>query len=207
MPPNGSAARGEALAELSVLQHHILTDKKVATLLQAAAQEDLNDIERSNSSYFCRGLRPRLIAVQKTLYMPLHADTNDSLNVFIDAPIVHLNGPTAGLTNKFEDVEMNKVLALTVAALMGLSSAAFAAETTAAPAPGATSTHTTHATTTQHIKQSKAASEQKAKTRMKHEEVNTNEANVAKPAVTEEKAQAAKKHHKTVTKPAVKPAA
>lgn len=48
MPPNGSAARGEALAELSVLQHQILTDKKIATLLQAAAQEDLNDVERAN---------------------------------------------------------------------------------------------------------------------------------------------------------------
>lgn len=28
MPPGGSAARGEALAEMSVLQHQILTDKK-----------------------------------------------------------------------------------------------------------------------------------------------------------------------------------
>jgi carboxypeptidase Taq len=32
MPPGGSAARGEALAELSVLQHQILTDKKVGEL-------------------------------------------------------------------------------------------------------------------------------------------------------------------------------
>jgi carboxypeptidase Taq len=31
MPPGGSAARGEALAEMSVLQHQILTDKKSAT--------------------------------------------------------------------------------------------------------------------------------------------------------------------------------
>ncbi|OAT19771.1 thermostable carboxypeptidase 1 [Buttiauxella noackiae ATCC 51607] len=48
MPPNGSTARGEALAELSVLQHQILTDKKIATLLQAAVQENLNDVERAN---------------------------------------------------------------------------------------------------------------------------------------------------------------
>lgn len=48
MPANGSKARGEALAELSVLKHQILTDKKIATLLQAAAQEDLNDVERAN---------------------------------------------------------------------------------------------------------------------------------------------------------------
>lgn len=48
MPPNGSTARGEALAELSVLQHQILTDKKTVTFLQAAAQEDLNDVERAN---------------------------------------------------------------------------------------------------------------------------------------------------------------
>jgi hypothetical protein len=30
MPPGGSAARGEALAEMSVLQHQILTDKQSA---------------------------------------------------------------------------------------------------------------------------------------------------------------------------------
>ena len=39
MPPGGSAARGEALAEMSVLQHQILTDKKVGDLLAAAAGE------------------------------------------------------------------------------------------------------------------------------------------------------------------------
>lgn len=48
MPPGGSAARGEALAELSVLQHQILTDKNVAVWLAGAAQEDLNDIEQAN---------------------------------------------------------------------------------------------------------------------------------------------------------------
>lgn len=48
MPPGGSAARGEALAELSVLQHQILTDKQVGQWLQGAAQEDLNDVEQAN---------------------------------------------------------------------------------------------------------------------------------------------------------------
>lgn len=48
MPPGGSAARGEALAEMSVLQHQILTDKKVGDLLAAAAGEDLNDVEQAN---------------------------------------------------------------------------------------------------------------------------------------------------------------
>ncbi len=48
MPPGGSAARGEALAELSVLQHQILTDKRVGQWLQAAKQETLDDIEQAN---------------------------------------------------------------------------------------------------------------------------------------------------------------
>ena len=48
MPPGGSQARGEALAELSVLQHQILTDKNVAIWLEGAAQENLNDIEQAN---------------------------------------------------------------------------------------------------------------------------------------------------------------
>lgn len=48
MPPGGSQARGEALAELSVLQHQILTDKNVAVWLEGAAQENLNDIEQAN---------------------------------------------------------------------------------------------------------------------------------------------------------------
>lgn len=48
MPPGGSAARGEALAELGVLQHQILTDKKVGQWLQAASQQDLNDLEQAN---------------------------------------------------------------------------------------------------------------------------------------------------------------
>ncbi|STT72559.1 thermostable carboxypeptidase 1 [Klebsiella pneumoniae] len=48
MPPGGSVARGEALAELGVLQHQILTDKKVGQWLQEARQQDLNDVEQAN---------------------------------------------------------------------------------------------------------------------------------------------------------------
>lgn len=48
MPPGGSAARGEALAELGVLQHQILTDKSVAEALRNARQENLNDVEQAN---------------------------------------------------------------------------------------------------------------------------------------------------------------
>jgi len=48
MPPGGSAARGEALAELGVLQHQILTDKKVGEWLRNALQEELNDVEQAN---------------------------------------------------------------------------------------------------------------------------------------------------------------
>ena len=48
MPPGGSAARGEALAELSVLRHQILTDKQVGEWIANARQEDLDDIEQAN---------------------------------------------------------------------------------------------------------------------------------------------------------------
>lgn len=48
MPPAGSQARGEALAELSVLQHQLLTDSRVKTWLEAAQQESLNDVEQAN---------------------------------------------------------------------------------------------------------------------------------------------------------------
>ncbi|MBZ7663834.1 MULTISPECIES: carboxypeptidase M32 [Klebsiella] len=48
MPPGGSAARGAALAELGVLQHQILTDRKVGEWLQNALQEELNDVEQAN---------------------------------------------------------------------------------------------------------------------------------------------------------------
>ena len=48
MPPGGSTARGEALAELNVLEHQLLTDPKVAQWIGAAGQEDLNDVEQAN---------------------------------------------------------------------------------------------------------------------------------------------------------------
>ncbi|TQO10122.1 UNVERIFIED_ORG: carboxypeptidase Taq [Citrobacter freundii] len=48
MPSGGRKARGEALAELSVLEHQLLTDPKVATWIAAAQQEDLNDVEQAN---------------------------------------------------------------------------------------------------------------------------------------------------------------
>ena len=57
---------------------------------------------------------------------------------------------------------MKKVLALVVAAAMGLSSAAFAAETATTPAPTATTTKAAPAKTTHHKKQHKAAPAQKA---------------------------------------------
>lgn len=48
MPSGGNKARGEALAELSVLEHQLLTDPKVAMWIAAAQQEDLNDVEQAN---------------------------------------------------------------------------------------------------------------------------------------------------------------
>ena len=63
---------------------------------------------------------------------------------------------------------MKKVLALVVAAAMGLSSAAFAAETATTPAPTATTTKAAPAKTTHHKKQHKAAPAQKAQAAKKH---------------------------------------
>lgn len=48
MPPGGSQARGAALAELSVLQHEILTGKQVSQWLDDAEQASLNDVEQAN---------------------------------------------------------------------------------------------------------------------------------------------------------------
>ncbi|CCG87315.1 carboxypeptidase M32 [Erwinia piriflorinigrans] len=48
MPPGGSRARGEALAELSVLRHEILTAKQVGEWLQQAQQESLDDVAQAN---------------------------------------------------------------------------------------------------------------------------------------------------------------
>lgn len=54
MPVNGSSARGEALAELSVLRHQILSDKKIARLINEASQENLDDVERANLNEISR---------------------------------------------------------------------------------------------------------------------------------------------------------
>lgn len=48
MPPGGSKARSEALAELSVLQHQILTAEKTGALLDRAQQEPLDELDRAN---------------------------------------------------------------------------------------------------------------------------------------------------------------
>jgi carboxypeptidase Taq len=48
MPPGGSQARSEALAELSVLQHQILTDQRVGDWLDEAEQEPLDCLQRAN---------------------------------------------------------------------------------------------------------------------------------------------------------------
>lgn len=48
MPPGGSQARGEALAELSVFMHEVLTNKRLGGLFDAARQESLNDVEQAN---------------------------------------------------------------------------------------------------------------------------------------------------------------
>ncbi|MHA7846813.1 carboxypeptidase M32 [Serratia sp. D1N4] len=48
MPPGGNKARSEALAELSVLKHQILTAPKTGTLLEHAQQESLSGIDSAN---------------------------------------------------------------------------------------------------------------------------------------------------------------
>jgi carboxypeptidase Taq len=48
MPSGGSKARSEALAELSVLQHQILTAEKTGRLFERAQQETLDDIDQAN---------------------------------------------------------------------------------------------------------------------------------------------------------------
>ena len=50
MPSGGSQARGEAMAELSVFMHELLTDKRLGDLFDAAQQESLNDVEQANLS-------------------------------------------------------------------------------------------------------------------------------------------------------------
>lgn len=48
MPPGGSKARSEALAELSVLQHQLLTAKKTSQLLDQAEQETQGEVAQAN---------------------------------------------------------------------------------------------------------------------------------------------------------------
>ncbi len=48
MPAGGSQARSEALAELSVLQHQILTSPQTGEWLDGAEQESLNELEQAN---------------------------------------------------------------------------------------------------------------------------------------------------------------
>ncbi|MCS5969369.1 acid resistance repetitive basic protein Asr [Klebsiella variicola subsp. variicola] len=89
---------------------------------------------------------------------------------------------------------MKKVLALVVAAAMGLSSAAFAADavsTTQAPA----ATHSTAAKTTHHKKHLQSRGKTSCRAESSGCQKNTKKAE-AKPAAAQ-KAQAAKKHKKS----------
>lgn len=72
MPPAGSQARSEALAELSVLSHQILTAKQVENWLEQAGNEDLNDIELANlremrRQYQQSALLPESLVQEKSL--------------------------------------------------------------------------------------------------------------------------------------------
>ncbi|KJF96750.1 acid shock protein precursor, partial [Raoultella planticola] len=59
------------------------------------------------------------------MYISLHADTKHSRKARKERHIVLSTAPQWGsLKNNFEDIRMKKVLALVVAAAMGLSSAA-----------------------------------------------------------------------------------
>ncbi len=57
MPPGGSQARGEALAELSVFMHELLTAPALEGLFSAAEQESLNDVEQANVAEMQRAWR------------------------------------------------------------------------------------------------------------------------------------------------------
>jgi carboxypeptidase Taq len=48
MPPNGSEARGAAMAELQVLIHHTLTNKALPSLMQQAAHEPLDALQKAS---------------------------------------------------------------------------------------------------------------------------------------------------------------
>jgi len=57
MPPGGSQARGEALAELNVFMHELLTDTRLKGLFSAVEQESLNDVEQANVAEMQRAWR------------------------------------------------------------------------------------------------------------------------------------------------------
>lgn len=72
MPPGGSKARSEALAELSVLSHQILTAKQVGDWLEQAGSEELNDVEHANlremrRQYQQSALLPESLVQEKSL--------------------------------------------------------------------------------------------------------------------------------------------
>ncbi len=96
------------------------------------------------------------------LYIPLLPDTKDSLIASRQALIVLPTAPQWGYSrNQVEDFRMKKVLALVVAAAMGLSSVAFAADA-ASTTPSAAASHTTVHHKKHHKAAAKPAAEQKA---------------------------------------------
>lgn len=72
MPAKGNVARAEAMAELNVLQHQILTAKEVGEWLKQAEHEALNDIEQANlhemqRHYHNAALLPEVLVEAKSL--------------------------------------------------------------------------------------------------------------------------------------------
>lgn len=72
MPSEGGQVRSEALAELSVLQHQILTAKQVGEWLEQAEQDNLTEIEQANlremkRHYIQSALLPESLVQAKSL--------------------------------------------------------------------------------------------------------------------------------------------
>ncbi|MDA5547807.1 carboxypeptidase M32 [Yersinia massiliensis] len=72
MPAKGNVARAEAMAELNVLQHQILTAKEVGEWLKQAEHDVLNDIEQANlremqRHYHNAALLPEALVEAKSL--------------------------------------------------------------------------------------------------------------------------------------------
>ncbi|AHF76969.1 Putative acid shock protein precursor [Sodalis praecaptivus] len=139
-------------------------------------------------------------------YKRLQSDTIHLLTTRAPSPKLPSSAPTRGChrNRNAEDMIMKKIFALIVAATMGLSSAAFAADTTTAPAAGSTTTQTAPAKTVHHVKKHKKAKKtapaqtaQAAKKPVKKH----------KKVAATQTAQAAKKHVKKHTKAAPKAAA